>query len=71
MTHQANQREMIAAWSLIAIGVLLLAIAIFFDPIGPSPDSGIVDLGAIGTKWLVGCLGGVFVAGGGWGLLRK
>lgn len=71
MTAPTNQQEAIATWSLIAIGLMLLVIAIFLDPVGSSPDSGIVDLGSVGTRWLLGGLGGVFVLGGAWGFFKK
>jgi hypothetical protein len=66
MTAPAKQQESIARWGLLGIGLLLLFLAIFGDPIGSSPDSGVVDLGPTGTRWLLGGLGGVLVLGGAW-----
>ena len=57
-------------WGLFGIGLLLIVIAVFTDPIGPSPDTGIVDLGVSGTRWLLGFLGGTFVLGGVWTCFR-
>jgi vacuolar-type H+-ATPase subunit I/STV1 len=48
----------------LGIGVLLLCIALFLDPIGNAPDTGVFDLGTRGTKWLLGILGAGFVAAG-------
>ena len=59
-----NQKETIAIWALIGIGLMLLFIAINIDPIGRSPDSGIIDLGVSGTRWLLGVFGAVFAFGG-------
>jgi hypothetical protein len=59
-----NQQETNALLGLFGIGILLIVIAIFTDPIGPSPDSGMVDLGVSGTRWLLGFIGGTFVLGG-------
>ena len=56
---------------LFVIGLLLIVIAIFTDPIGSSPDSGIVDLGVTGTRWLLGFLGGAFVFGGVWTYFKR
>lgn len=64
-THRIAQR------GLLAIGTLLLGIALFADPIGPSPDSGVLDLGSTGTRYLLGVLGGVFLAGDIAGFFRR
>ena len=66
MTTPNNQPETNAMWGLLGIGLLLIGIAIFTDPIGPSPDTGIVDLGVSGTRWLLGFLGCALVLGGVW-----
>ena len=58
-------------WSLFGIGSLLLVIAVFLDPIGSSPDSGIVDLGPTGTRWFLGILGGAFFLGGAWPIFKN
>jgi predicted phage tail protein len=71
MTTPKNQQETIAMWGLFGIGLLLIVIAIFTNPVGPSPDSGIVDLGVSGTRWLLGSLGGAFVLGGIWTFFRS
>ncbi len=59
MSSPPNQTETIASWCIFLIGALLLFIAIFFDPIGSSPDTGIIDLGTVNTKWLLGGIGSV------------
>jgi hypothetical protein len=64
-----NQKK-IEALGLIGVGFILLAIALFFDPIGQSPDSGVLDLGSTGSKWLLGTFGVIFVAGGVWSLIK-
>ena len=71
MTTPNNQQETIAMWGLFGIGLLLIFTAMFTDPIGPSPDSGVIDLGVLGTRWLLGFLGGAFVLGGVWTYFRR
>lgn len=56
--------------ALLGIGALLLFIALFLDPIGSDPDTGVFDLGTRGTKWLLGIFGACFVAAG-LGAMRK
>jgi hypothetical protein len=57
MKSQPRQQQTITLWGSFGIGALLLVIAIYFDPVGTSPDSGVIDLGRSGTKWLIGGLG--------------
>jgi hypothetical protein len=64
-----NQKK-IEALDLIGVGFILLAIALFFDPIGQSPDSGVLDLGSTGSKWLLGMFGLIFLTGGIWSLIK-
>jgi len=59
MSSSSNQKEVIASWCIFLIGALLIFIAIFLDPIGPSPESGIIDLATVGTKRLLGSIGSV------------
>jgi hypothetical protein len=66
MPTPTKQQETIAMWGLFGIGLLLLVIAIFLDPLGSSPDSGLFDLGPSGTRWLMGALGGALLLGGVW-----
>lgn len=66
MANPTGQRETIARRGLLGIGLLLLVIAVFLDPIGASPDSGVFDLGAVGTRWLLGGLGGALLLAGIW-----
>jgi hypothetical protein len=61
-----KQQQTIAKWGLIEIALLLLVIAVFLDPIGSSPDSGVVDLDPTGTKWFLGGLGALWLLGGAW-----
>lgn len=61
----------LASWSAIGIAALLLIIAFPFDPIGgSSPDSGLIDFGPTGTKWLLGSLGAIFLVAGIWSLIK-
>ncbi len=53
-----------SSWISIGLGCFFVAIAILFDPIGPSPDTGVFDLGSTGTRCLIGLLGGVFLVAG-------
>jgi hypothetical protein len=71
MTSAARRQETIARWGLSGIGGLLLVIAVFLDPTGASPDSGLVDLGPAGTRWLLGGLGGALLLGSAWGQLKS
>jgi hypothetical protein len=71
MTTPTKEQETIAMWGLLGIGLLLLVIAIFSAPIGASPDSGVVDLGSTGTKWLLGGLGAAFLLSGFWVHFKK
>jgi hypothetical protein len=53
-----SQKEAtIASWGAIGVGLLLLVIGLFLDPIGSDPDTGIFDLGVTGTKLLIGAFG--------------
>jgi hypothetical protein len=65
------QHERVATWGLLGIGLLLLGIAIFLDPIGVAPDSGLFDLGSTGTRWLLGSLGCAFILRGVWTVIQK
>lgn len=60
-SDQSRQPEMIG---LFCVGLLLLGLAWFSDPIGSDPDSGILELSRTQAKWLLGLFGGVFVAAG-------
>ncbi len=71
MTSPTKHQEAVAKWSLFMIGVLLLVIAIFTDPVGSSPDSGIIDLGSTGIRWLLGSLGGLILIGGAWKYINE
>lgn len=52
-----------ARWVAVGLGVFFLGIAITVDPIGSSPDSGLLDLGHNGTRGLIGLFGGVLLVG--------
>lgn len=72
MTTPESKESVVGKLGVFAVGGLLLFIAIFItDPIGPSPDTGIIDLGPVGVRWLLGCLGGAMWAGGIWVIIRK
>ncbi|MBX7228728.1 MAG: hypothetical protein K1X48_03860 [Burkholderiaceae bacterium] len=71
MSVPSQQQEKITIVSLLGIGLLLLFIAIFLDPIGSFPDSGMFDLGKNGTRWLLASLGAVLLVGGGWIYFNK
>ncbi|MEO6688147.1 MAG: hypothetical protein ABIN56_03465 [Dokdonella sp.] len=66
MTTPTSKHESITLWGLLGIGVLLLVVAIFLDPFGPSPDSGLVDLSPTGTRWILGGCGAGFLFGAAW-----
>jgi hypothetical protein len=69
--HNDQQNEKVATWFLLGIGLLLIGIALFLDPIGSSPRTGLFDLGIVGTKWLLGIFGLIFFVPGIIGLLKK
>lgn len=53
-----------AAWGLLGIGSLLLIIGLFFDPIGSSPDTGLIDASPQTLKMILGGIGALmFIAG--------
>ena len=70
MNASTKTQKKIEIFGLIGIGLVLLAIALFFDPIGQSPDSGVLDLGSTGSKWLLGTFGVVFLVGGIWSFIK-
>ena len=70
MNTPAKRSKHVEIIGLFGIGTLLLTIAVFVDPIGSSPDTGVLDLGVSGTKWLLGAFGFFFIAGGIVALLR-
>jgi len=70
MTTPASQQEMVAKFGLFALGLVLLLVALVFDPVGTSPDSGVIDLGPSGTRWLLGGLGGSALVAVAWGHFR-
>ena len=51
-------------WGLFGVGGLLLFIAAFVDPVGSSPDTGVIALGPQGTRWFLGGLGALLLAAG-------
>jgi len=57
MTEGRPDQERYARWGLFFVAGLLLVIAIFFDPVGPSPESGLLEPGPLGTRLLLGGLG--------------
>jgi hypothetical protein len=63
---KVTKQEFIAMAALVGLGFLLLFIATFVDPIGASPDTGVIDLGPTGTKWLLGTMGAVLLGYGIW-----
>jgi len=71
LSSSSNQTEVIASWCIFLIGALLIFIAIFLDPIGSSPESGIIDLGTVGTRRLLGSIGSVCVLIGIVALIKK
>jgi len=71
MTNPNRRQDAVATSGLIAIGLLLVVIASFFDPVGESPDTGVFDLGTVGSKWLLGLLGIAFLLSGMWSFLKN
>jgi hypothetical protein len=55
----------------VGVGLVVLVVGVWFDPIGSDPESGLVQLGVTGTKWLLGAFGGFFLLVGLWAFLRR
>ena len=66
MTTPASQEHVVAKFGLLAVGLVLLLVALVFDPVGTSPDSGVIDLGPSATRWLLGGLGGGALVAAAW-----
>lgn len=64
MNTTPNPLKRVEILSLFGMGVLFLAIAVLSDPIGSNPDTGMFDLGSIGTKRLLGAFGIFFIFSG-------
>jgi hypothetical protein len=60
-----------AAWGALGVGLVVLVVGVFFDPIGSDPDSGLVQLGVTGTRWLLGAFGVFFLVVGGWAFSKR
>lgn len=71
MTDPSAQQKAATRWGALGVGALLITIAVFTDPMGASPDTGVIDLGSMGTRWLLGILGGAMVLGGIWLSVRE
>lgn len=71
MTNSTRQQKTAAMWGVFGVGALLLIIAIVVDPIGFSPDTGMIDLDPIGTRWLLGGLGALFILAGAYKIVRN
>jgi hypothetical protein len=61
MRPAADPKPARVDWGVVAVGGVLMLVAALDNPIGADPDTGIVDLGPVGTRWLLG--------GGGLGLV--
>jgi uncharacterized membrane protein HdeD (DUF308 family) len=66
-----NDESRIVALCVIGIAALLLFIAAFTDPIGTDPDTGVFELGANGTRTLLGMIGAFLLFAGIWKLMTK
>ena len=71
MTSRNSQQQSTAMWSSLGVGVVFLSLAIFFDPIGSTPETGVIDLGTTGTKVLLGAFGVFFIAGAAWVFIKN
>ena len=71
MSSLEKPNESLGICCVFGLAGLLLFIAIFMDPIGSSPDTGMIDLGSSGSKWLLGGMGAAFALGGVWSLMRN
>ena len=61
----------LAGFCLLGMALLFIGIGVFTDPIGPDPDSGIIDLGTNGTKILLIGFGISFLLGGLWAIFHR
>ena len=58
--RHAKRAEMIG---LVSVGLLMLGLALFFDPIGDDPETGVIELSKTQAKWLLGTFGASFIFG--------
>jgi hypothetical protein len=70
MKSRMDKQKYVEMLGLFGMGILLIFIALFVDPMGSSPDTGLIDLGSAGAKRLFLILGLGFV-GCGLGVLIK
>jgi len=71
MKYHMSKYKNIEVLGLFGTGGLLILVALFLDPIGSSPDSGIIDLGPTGTRKLLLVFGLIFVVSGFGALIKS
>jgi len=69
--HQNNGNSPLAGLCLLGIALMFIGLGVFTDPIGPDPDSGLIDLGTNGTKILLVGFGVSFLLGGAWVIFQR
>jgi hypothetical protein len=67
---ESPKQTAVAGWGAVGVGLILLVIGLFFDPIGSDPDTGMIHLGVTGTKWLLDAFGALFLLTGAWALIK-
>lgn len=53
MKPTSNPSKRNEVLGLVTLGTFLIMLALLIDPIGASPDTGLIDLGPVGTKVLL------------------
>jgi len=64
MKARMVRKKYVEMLGLFGVGILLICIALLLDPIGSSPDTGVIELRSTGAKQLLGFLGVIFVVCG-------
>ncbi len=69
-TDAPPRTERAAAFGLLGLGALMLAMALTLDPVGHDPDSGVIHLSPVQARQGLGAFGLAFLAAGAWSLRR-
>lgn len=59
--YQAQKKESIIS---ILVGAVFIFVAVFADPIGSNPDSGVIELSATTLQWIFASAGILFIVVG-------
>jgi hypothetical protein len=70
-SKESQKENTVSGLGAIGVGLEILVIGLFFDPIGSSPDTGAINLGVTGTKLLLDAFGIFFLLVGIWGIIKS